>query len=276
MQPAFAQSEYLTNLMQWRERREEGLRAEDSWPSLAGLFWPLEGRNLIGSAEEAQVLLPRGPEWADTLVVSGGDIHLESGELVPLKFAGNTFPGLVLAEFGLKLIVVQRETHFVVRLLDNLRPEHLNFPGLDWFVPNQEWCIEARFEPHPEPLRVPIVDVLGRVRQALSPGFAVFEWQGHQHRLIAESEKPEQYLFFNFRDASNGRSTYPAGRFLYSKGIKKGRVVLDFNHATNPMCAYTRFATCPLPPLPNRLPFAVQAGEQYIRLKAQMEQSEDI
>lgn len=266
------------DLLDWRKRREAGLGHEDSWPSLAGLFWLDEGRNLIGTAEEAKVLLPRGPEWAGTLLVSDGEIRLESGELGEVNFAGSKFPGWTIPVEGhlpLKFIIIQRETHFVVRLLDNERPEHLGFSGLDWYASDKRFSLEARFEPHPTPVAIPIVDVLGRVKQSVSPGFAVFDWQGQQYSLIAESENPEKYLFFNFRDATNGRLTYPAGRFLNTKGVKDGWVRLDFNRATNPMCAYTHFATCPLPPLPNRLPFAVEAGEQYIKLKKVMERASD-
>lgn len=276
---ALEPSDYHSSVVRWRNEREKELTAEDSWPSLAGLFWLDEGRNLIGTCEDAKVLLPRGPEWADTLLVSDGEVQLESGQIKEVVFAGNRFPGFVLGENGLsalKFIIDQRGKHFLVRLLDNQRPEHLGFPGLEWYPIQEHLRLEACFEPHREPIVVPIVDVLGRVRDSVSPGFAVFDWNGQKHSLIAESENPEKSLFFNFRDTTNGSSTYPAGRFLTTQGVKDGRVVLDFNRATNPMCAYTHFATCPLPPLPNRLPFAVEAGEQYLNLKNLMDQSKNV
>lgn len=121
----------------------------------------------------------------------------------------------------------------------------------------------ARFEPHPAPRTVPIVNLLGDVRDAPSPGHAVFEMGGQQYRLLAESSDPKKYLFFNFRDATSGHTTYPPGRFLTTEGVQDGRVILDFNQAINPPCAFTPFATCPLAPLENRPPVAIEAGEKY-------------
>jgi uncharacterized protein (DUF1684 family) len=69
-------------------------------------------------------------------------------------------------------------------------------------------------------------------------------------------------LFFIFRDRTSGKQTYPAGRFLYAEPAKDGRVVLDFNRAQNPPCAFTAFATCPLPPKGNALAVAVASGEK--------------
>ena len=71
----------------------------------------------------------------------------------------------------------------------------------------------------------------------------------------------DNQLFFVFRDLTSGKETYPAGRFLYAALPQAGRVVLDFNLAENPPCAFTPYATCPLPPPQNRLQVRIEAGE---------------
>ena len=74
-------------------------------------------------------------------------------------------------------------------------------------------------------------------------------------------EPGDTQLFFIFRDATSGKTTYGAGRFLHADPPKDGRVILDFNKAYSPPCAVTPYATCPLPPPQNRLPVAIEAGE---------------
>jgi uncharacterized protein (DUF1684 family) len=96
-----------------------------------------------------------------------------------------------------------------------------------------------------------------------SPGALVFEVDGKSYRLDAIQEKGSDKLFIIFADKTNGRETYGAGRYLYtSKPDADGKVIIDFNKSENPPCAFTSFATCPLPPRQNRLPFSVEAGER--------------
>jgi uncharacterized protein (DUF1684 family) len=72
----------------------------------------------------------------------------------------------------------------------------------------------------------------------------------------------EDHLFIIFRDLTYRTTTYGAGRFLYAPMPKDGKVILDFNKAENPPCAFTAFATCPLPPRGNRLNVSIPAGEK--------------
>ena len=115
-------------------------------------------------------------------------------------------------------------------------------------------------------------DHRGRVRlllrgeaPALVLGRAVFTRGGRTFSLLPIQEAPGEPLFFIIADATSGDSTYAAARFLYADAPENGRVVLDFNKAINPPCAFTPFATCPLPPEENRLPIAVTAGEKKYR-----------
>ena len=107
--------------------------------------------------------------------------------------------------------------------------------------------------------KIVIPNILGQRDEENSPGYAVFQWDGREQRLYPTEE--EGRLFFVFRDLTTGKETYPAGRMFYADMPHDGHVVLDFNKAYNPPCAFTPFATCPLPPPQNRLPVRIEAGE---------------
>jgi uncharacterized protein (DUF1684 family) len=123
----------------------------------------------------------------------------------------------------------------------------------------------ARYEPRAEALFVEIADSDGRPQRYLSPGTAVFEAAGKPCRLQLFTESDQRRLFILFTDATNAKETYGAGRFLYAPLPADGEVVLDFNKAFNPPCAFTPFASCPVPPAANRLDLAVTAGEKLPR-----------
>jgi uncharacterized protein (DUF1684 family) len=104
------------------------------------------------------------------------------------------------------------------------------------------------------------VDGLEHVYDA--PGRIEFELAGRPFALTAFPGHGPGELMVLFTDATSGGTTYAANRSLRVTPDADGAVVLDFNRATNLPCAYTDLATCPLPPSENRLPIAVEAGEQ--------------
>ena len=113
---------------------------------------------------------------------------------------------------------------------------------------------------------MPITNVLGMESSESSPGAVKFEVNGKEYRLDAITEKDEPRLFMIISDTTSGKDSYPAGRYLYvDPPDASGHLIIDFNKAYSPPCAFTKFATCPLPPRQNRLPFAVEAGEKYQR-----------
>jgi uncharacterized protein (DUF1684 family) len=99
--------------------------------------------------------------------------------------------------------------------------------------------------------------------QEPSPGALVVEREGAEHRLDVTGKPGDAQYFLVFGDATNGHETYGGGRFVYVDAPgEDGRTVIDFNRAYNPPCVFTPYATCPLPPPQNRLPFGVEAGEK--------------
>ena len=114
-----------------------------------------------------------------------------------------------------------------------------------------------------EPRQTPILNMIGQTEENESPGYAVFQLKGKQYHLRPILEEPgAKELFYIFRDETAAKETYGAGRFFYSDMPKDGKVVLDFNKAYNPPCAFTPYATCPLPPAENRLAVRIEAGEK--------------
>jgi uncharacterized protein (DUF1684 family) len=265
-------NEYIEFLETWRKEREARLQAEDGWLSVAGLHWLSEGPNTVGTDEGSDVRLPGGFGAVGVLHLREGRVEFEPrGEVLinqeparRIHLAPDTGGQPDKVSLGaVRFVIVHRGERWGVRVFDNASPRRTNFTGLSWFPMDANMRVLARFEPHPAPRTIPIVNLLGDVREVPSPGYAVFEMDGQQYRLLAESSDREKYLFFNFRDATSGHTTYPPGRFLTTEGVQDGRVILDFNQAINPPCAFTPFATCPLAPLENRLPVAIEAGEKY-------------
>jgi hypothetical protein len=137
------------------------------------------------------------------------------------------------------------------------------FTGMEYFPIAPEWRLTARFEPYTPAKTIPIPNVFGRLEDSPSPGSLVFTVDGREYRLDPVLETGETDLFIIFGDQTNGRETYGAGRFLYAKPAgPDGTTVLDFNKSYNPPCVFTPYATCPLPPPQNKLPFRIPAGEK--------------
>jgi uncharacterized protein len=164
---------------------------------------------------------------------------------------------------GLTLAVIERAGKLALRVWDRMSPTRVSFHGLRWYPVVESWRISARFEPHEPARALRVQNIVGQIVEMANPGVAVFVVGGKEYRLEALLEEPgDRELFFMFRDATSNKTTYGAGRYLYTPLPANGHVVVDFNRAMNPPCAFTTFATCPLPPRGNTLAIAVPAGEQ--------------
>ena len=160
----------------------------------------------------------------------------------------------------LTLFVIERGGRHAIRLRDRNSQFRREFTGLHYFPISEPYRVTAKWVA--EPRKIPILNVIGQTEPMDSPGYSVFTLGGHEYKLYPVLEEPDaKELFYIFRDLTSAKETYGAGRFLYSEMPKDGRVVLDFNKAYNPPCAFTPYATCPLPPKENRLPVRIEAGE---------------
>jgi uncharacterized protein len=266
---------YNQEIEAWRKERFEGLKKEDGWFSLVGLFWLQPGENRFGSSPENRVIFPEGkaPAVAGTLIREGDTVRVRVEPGVTVTSNGQPVTEMAvkpdssgeptMLQLGsLSFHVIQRGERLGVRVKDSRSEALAAFHGLEFFPVQPAWKVTARFEPYNPPKQVPIPNILGDVEDNPSPGAVVFDWNGRTYRMDALEGGDEGELFLIFADQTNGKETYGAGRFLYTDPPKDGKVVVDFNKAYNPPCAYTAFATCPLPPSQNRLALQVKAGEK--------------
>lgn len=274
---AAANPDHVSEIEAWRKRRVERLTAPDGWLTLTGLHFLKEGDNTVGSAAASDVVLAKGPDRLGTVTVAAdGRVSIALAPGVDATFDGQRRERAELhwhdtakpttVRFGtVSFFVIDRSGRKALRVKDSESAARTQFLGLDYFPVDLTWRIEARWVAFEKPRRLPIPNVLGQTTLELVPGKAVFEREGRTFELLAIDEDPREPLFFVIADATSGHETYAAARFLYAERPRNGTIVLDFNRAYNPPCAFTPFATCPLPPRENRLPIPVRAGEKKYR-----------
>ena len=257
----FAATAFQSELADWRKSREAALRSDGGWLTVTGLFWLRDGPNRFGKDASNEIVLPDGPARAGAFTLRNGKVTAAmGGSTRQLRPDSDD----VLKVGRLSLFAIQRGGRYGIRLKDPESQYLREFHGLEYFPADEAFRITARFVS--EPRKISIVNVLGQTEQGDCPGYAAFRLHGQDVRLYPVLEEPDaKELFFIFRDQPSGKETYGAGRFLYSDLPRDGKVVLDFNKAYNPPCAFTPYATCPLPPKENRLPVRVEAGEKTYR-----------
>jgi uncharacterized protein (DUF1684 family) len=270
------QPSYADEIEKWRKARVEEMTGEEGWLSLVGLFWLNPGQNRFGSDASNEIVLPKNkaPNLVGELRLDDGVVRLEVKPGVVITSEGKAVTSLVLQSDAdgkptrlnlgsLSFHLIKRGERLGLRVRDKQNPARANFAGIKTYPLDPKWRIEARLEAYEPPKQIPIANVLGMVEDQPSPGAVVFEVDGKTYRLDAIQEKGASNLFIIFADKTNGRTTYGAGRYLYAAAPgADGKLIIDFNKSENPPCAFTSYATCPLPPRQNRLPFPVEAGER--------------
>ncbi len=266
---------YLKEIRDWQQKRLQSLKAENGWLSLAGLYWLNEGKNTFGADSSNAVIFPKdkAPAFMGTFILDKSEVFIKvypgievlfAGKpLAAMKIFGNGLSDPVTLSYGsLSWFIIRRGNQFGVRLRDSENPALRQFQGIESYPIDPKWKVEARLEPYDPPKTVPIQNVLGMVTDERSPGVLAFDLNGRTFRLEALEEADE--LFIIFSDETSGNETYGMGRYLYTrKPASNGKTVLDFNKAYSPPCAFTEYATCPLPPAKNHLPIKITAGEKF-------------
>jgi uncharacterized protein (DUF1684 family) len=264
---------YRQTIEKWRAEQESELKSDNGWLTVAGLFWLKEGVNRLGADASNEIVLPEGsaPARAGEFEFHAGKTTLRVGDkvtatlngkpvtTVELKTDEKRLPDIINIG-SLSLHIIKRGERYGVRVKDRNSKQRREFTGLRWFAVNESYLITAAFVRYENPKEVEIPNILGDVNKLPSPGYVTFKLDGREYRLDPILEGKNK-LFFIFSDSTSGKATYGAGRFLYADLPEGETVVLDFNKAVNPPCAFTQYATCPLPPRQNRLRVAVEAGE---------------
>jgi hypothetical protein len=269
----------------WRAAHVADLQKPDGWLSLVGLEWLQSGETSIGSAADNKIHLPdTAPAHVGILKLENNSVTLvapKGGFPAGLQIDGAAAKGQILRadpdkdKFNARVAigtvnfyVIRRGDEFAVRVKDEKSPARIGFHGLKWFEPNAAYRVTAKWIPYVPAKSVLLDRLVGKSYSMPVPGVAEFTLQGRVYRLEPVLEDPNvPKLFFILRDTTSSETTYPACRFLYTglpdHGLEQsGELVLDFNHLENPPCAYTPYATCPLPPVGNRLAIALSVGEQ--------------
>jgi uncharacterized protein len=264
-----------TQIADWRAKRLASLTSATGWLTPIALYWLKDGENSFGRASGRAFSVDDAALEADTgaFVLTNGRVRYVAHTSKAMTYLGRPVTSLELVSDAgdkptelvagsLHFMLIERAGHLGIRVRDSVSQNRLQFKGLEFFPIRTDWHMQAHFEPYVPQRRISIVNILGMKEEMTSPGAIVFERGGRSWRLDAILEAPgDRELFVMFSDATSGKQTYGAGRFLYVGLPNAERIEVDFNEAFNPPCAFTDFATCPLPPQQNQLALAIDAGE---------------
>jgi uncharacterized protein len=276
-----AESEWRHDLGTWRAMRAKQIDAPGGWLTLIGMEWLKPGANSVGAAADNQIHVhAEAPDHIGLFTVSGKTVQL-------LSIAGGFPPDLqingqparegplavgarpsIIRWHGLTMMVVDRGGRYALRIEDADSPTRKTFHGLNWFAPDPQFSVEATWTPYTPPRTEKIPTVIGTTLDLPAPGIAEFTLGDQKLTIEPVLETPDaKTLLFIVSDQTGRQTTYAGGRYLHAPfpnhGLDKpGKLILDFNRLENSACAYTTYASCPLPPVKNRLPVAIEAGEK--------------
>ncbi len=266
---------YLKEFNNWRVQRIKRLKADNGWLNLVGLYWLHQGENTFGSDSSNDVVFPqKAPALAGKFILSDSTVTIEVAKGVQVFHDSVQVKKMVLANDNsskptiLKMgslvwFVVKRENRYGIRLRDLDSPVVKRLDSIPAFPADPDWVIRATFKPFKTPEIFKVATVIGTKEDYLVPGELDFRIKGKRCHLLPSKEG--NGFFIVFADETSGTETYPSGRFLYIPlPDENNKVLIDFNKAYNPPCAFTPYATCPLPPRQNFLPVAITAGEKTV------------
>ncbi|HLY28699.1 MAG TPA: DUF1684 domain-containing protein [Aggregatilineales bacterium] len=270
--------DYETQIASWRNKLDDQLRREDGWLTLIGLHWLQDGMNTVGSDPSSTVVLPKNsaPKQVGTIELRDGKailtvtceepVTVDGVEVKTAELRHDNAEGgpSVIALRSLSFFLIKREAHYGIRVRDRNNSARTTFQGRKWFPVKPQYRIKAKFIRYETMRTLTVMNTVGLLVPMDNPGYVEFELDGQKLRLEAFADE-EKSLWLIFKDLSNGKTTYDAGRFLVAPINEDGTVDLDFNRIYNPPCAFTVFATCPLPPKENILAVALESGEQLYK-----------
>jgi uncharacterized protein (DUF1684 family) len=265
-------SAYEAEIRKFQQEHDVALTKDTGWLTIAGLFFLSQPETTFGADPLNDIVLPAGaPPRAGRFFLKDGKVSVKAEPGVSFRLGDKPFSEGPIKSDGegppdrLTLGDLQFWVHMSgerpsIRLRDKNSKLRQQFVGTSWFPVKEEYRVEAVYEPYAKPKKVQVPNILGDIDTLEVPGKVTFTLNGQQITMEPVDESTDYW--FIFRDLTSGKETYPAARFLYADPPKNGRIVIDFNKAENPPCAYNPYATCPLPPEQNRLRLRVEAGEK--------------
>lgn len=250
-----ATDSYEAELARWSQDRQTWWRRPDGYLALVGLHW-------LGPTPQS--------------IAGIGQAHLEGQDVVLDLEEGVTVDGKPVRQARVTpemprgtpdfhkgtshFFVIRHGKKIGLRVKDPNSATLRGFSGVPCFPVDRKWRLVGRFEA--DPASIPVPSVVEEITDEVSPGYAVIDWEGQTYKLRLMGEPTDESYFLVFSDATAGKTSYSGCRFLDVAKSPDGTLVLDFNKAENPPCSMTPYATCPLPPKGNILPFEIPAGER--------------
>jgi uncharacterized protein (DUF1684 family) len=267
---------YLAEVTKFRQDREATLKGNTGWLTIAGLWFLTQPVTTFGSDPLSDIVFPASaPPRAGTFELRGGKVTVKPAEGVTFQLNGKTVTTLELKSDvpgpadrlslgdDLQFWVHNSGNRLSIRLRDQNSALRKDFAGLSWFPIDPEYRVDATYTPFDKPKIVDVASLVGDSDKTPIPGLVSFTLKGQEYKLEPFAEPGDARFWFVFRDLTSQKDTYPAARFLYAPAPVNGKMVLDFNKAENPPCAYNPYTTCPLPTEQNRLRTRIEAGEKY-------------
>ena len=260
-----APQNYLAELQDWKDQRLTNLKAADGWLNIIGRFWLEAGTVTLGKAADNDIVLSAGPDHVGAITQdeAGGVTFTpaDGGPPQVIKLDKKHPPRFTVGPLLLEVTTLNGEN--ALRIRDTASAEPAAFPGIDYFLPRPDWRIEARWVSLEAPKGMTVDTSKSIPTDVEATHKAVFTHDGQQFELFATHGTPTSPQFV-IRDQTSKDSTYPASRFVFGENVTDDTIVLDFNKAINPPCAFTEHAVCPLPPPENVLPIRIEAGEKRL------------
>lgn len=260
-----APQNYLAELQDWKARRLAALKGPDGWLNIIGRFWLDTGTVTIGSAADNDIVLAAGPAHVGAITqdeASGVTFTpADSGEPLVLKLDKKHPPRFTVESLLLEVTTLNGENALRIRDTASTAPAELE--EIRYFPADPAWRIEAQWVSLEAPKGMTVDTSKSIPTDVEATHKAVFTIDGQPFELFATHGTPQSPQFV-IRDLTSRDSTYPASRFVFGEDVTESTIVLDFNKAINPPCAFTEHAVCPLPPPENVLPIRIEAGERRL------------
>lgn len=270
-----ADPNYVKEINEWDARRVNRLKADDGWLNLVGRFWLKQGESTFGSSNDNDIVIEslKLPEHIGSFLFNDTTVTFKAKDDVEVLLEGKPVKEIVLIDDqkkdmtvlqigSIKFNLIVRDTLYGIRFRDLNSDLVKNFKGVERFPIHESWKLNATFEAYNPPKEIEVPNVLGQISKEKSPGAVVFKRDGKTYKIDAVDEGGDR-LFLIIADETSGEETYGGGRFMYvNKPDSTGTILLDFNKAYNPPCVFTKYATCPMPPLQNYLKLRIEAGEK--------------
>jgi uncharacterized protein (DUF1684 family) len=272
------EASYVKSIEEWQHQRLERLKAKNGWLSLAGLFWLEEGENSFGSDPDNKIVFPeKSDAFGGTLVLNGDKVTLQVNEGVQITSSDTLLMQIAmnddhsdntthLQQGDLAWYIIKRGERYGIRMRDHKHPRINMLDHIPAYPIQTSYVVEATLEPFDTPKTMIVATPLeGYTESYECPGTLNFRLNGKDLELHPFASGNGYFLVI--ADETTGMDTYGAGRFMYASPDSTGRIILDFNKAYNPPCAFSPFATCPMPPQENFLDVAIEAGEKSVHME---------